>query len=80
MDKYKYYEVVMAERTDDEPNMLVVCVKSKKEPSKKEMEEFLKVQMKECGCDHVDSILEIDSESAHKDFNIKTEKDFIIYE
>lgn len=75
----KYYEVVMSESTDNEPCMLVVCVKSKEEPSKNEMEEFLETKIKEYGCDHVDSISEIDSKTAHKDFNIKTEEDFIIY-
>lgn len=79
MDKYKYYEVVMAQQTDNEPNMLVVCVKSTAQPTKKDMEDFFTTKIKEYECDHVDSILEIDAKSAHENFYIETEEDFIIY-
>lgn len=79
MDKYKYYEVVMAEQTDNAPNILVVCVKSTVQPTKEDMENFFATQMKEYECDHVDSILEIDAKTAHEDFYNETEEDFYIY-
>lgn len=79
MDKYNYYEVVMAEQTNNEPNILVVCVKSRHKPTKQEMKIFFANKMKEYGCDHVDSIDEIDHKTAHSEFNIEKEEDFIVY-
>ena len=79
MSEYNYYEVVMTERTDNEPNVLIVCVKSKCKPTNQEMEIFFADKMKKYGCDHVDDISEINYETAHTDFYIQKEEDFIIY-
>lgn len=78
MDGTKYYEVEFGKKEDKE-DVYSICIIGKRKPTVEEAEAFCHKDLEMMGYDHVNEVLDIDFEYAHRFFDMERENEFPIF-
>lgn len=78
MENIKYYEVEFGKKAD-ETDVFSMCIVGVRKPTIEEAEKFLVKDLEIMGYDHVNEVLEIDFNEAHKFFDMERENHFPVF-
>lgn len=72
MENIRYFEIDMSNKNDS----YSICIKATHKPTKEEVKEFLKEDMKSMGYTEVDTIIETTLEEARNFYDMENENNF----
>ena len=78
MENIKYYEVEFGKK-NDETDVFSMCIVGVRKPTIEEAEQFLVGDLAMMDYDHVNEVIEIDFEEAHKFFDMEREVEFPVF-
>ena len=78
MENIKYYEVEFGKR-EDKADVFSMCIIGICKPTIEEAEKFLASDLEMMGYDHVNEVLQIDFDEAHKFFDMEKENNFPVF-